>query len=85
MVVYTVNKTDFYQGWKKMRTAKKITVEVPEELLKNAQAQTREGISETVRRGLQLLAATKSFQRLRNMKGKVRFSKTIDEIKHDRK
>ncbi|MGE5443108.1 MAG: hypothetical protein ACM3SR_00710 [Ignavibacteriales bacterium] len=68
-----------------MRTAKKITVEVPEELLKNAQAQTREGISETVRRGLQLLAATKSFQRLRNMKGKVRFSKTIDEIKHDRK
>ncbi len=66
-----------------MGTAKKITVEVPEELLKNAQAQTGEGISKTVRRGLQLLAATKSFQRLRNMKGKVRFSKTIDEIKHD--
>lgn len=66
-----------------MGTAKKITVEVPEELLKNTQAQTGEGISKTVRRGLQLLAATKSFQRLRNMKGKVRFSKTIDEIKHD--
>ena len=32
-----------------MTTAKKITVDVPEELLREAQAQTGEGISETVR------------------------------------
>ncbi len=68
-----------------MKNAKKITVEVREELLKNAQAQTKEGIPETVRRGLQLLAAKKSFQELRNMKGKVKFSKTISDIKHNRR
>ena len=68
-----------------MGNAKKITVEVPEELLKDAQAQTGQGVSETVRRGLQLLAAAQSFQELRNMKGKVKFSKTTDELKHDQK
>jgi len=68
-----------------MENAKKITVEVPEELLKNAQAQTNEGISQTVRLGLQLLAAAKSFQQLRNMKGKVKFSKTAYQLKEDRK
>ncbi len=68
-----------------MENANKITVEVLEERLKNAQAQTKEGISETVRRGLQLLAAAKSFQELRKMKGRVKFSKTISDIKHDRR
>ncbi len=68
-----------------MRNPKKITIEVNEELLKEAQAQTGRGVSETVRRGLQLLAAAYSFQQLRNMKGKVKFSKTLDELKDDRK
>ena len=68
-----------------MRNAKKITVEISEELLKNAQTQTGQGISETVRRGLKLLSSAQSFQQLLNMKGKVKFSKTIDELKHDRK
>ena len=67
-----------------MGNAKKITVEVPEELLKDAQANTRKGISETVRRGLKLLAAAQSFQQLRDMKGKVKFSKTTLELKDDR-
>ncbi len=67
-----------------MGNAKKITVEVPEELLKDAQANTGKGISETVRRGLKLLAAAKSFQQLRGMKGKIKFSKTIEELKDDR-
>ncbi len=68
-----------------MENAKKITVEVPEELLKDAQAKTGKGISETVRRGLKLLAAAQSFQQLRSMKGKVKFSKTTLELKDDRR
>jgi Arc/MetJ-type ribon-helix-helix transcriptional regulator len=66
-----------------MTTAKKITVDVPEELLREAQAQTGEGISETVRRGLQLLAASQAFKDLRALRGKVKFSKSVAELKDD--
>jgi hypothetical protein len=38
-----------------MQTARKITVEVPEELLEKAQKASGEGITQTVRTGLQLL------------------------------
>lgn len=68
-----------------MKNAKKITIEVPEELLKNAQAQTGEGISKTVRLGLKVLAAAQSYNQLRNYKGKVKFSKTVSELKYDRR
>lgn len=66
-----------------MENAKKITVDVPADLLKEAQAQTGEGITETVRRGLQLLAAARSFKELRALRGKVKFSKTVGELKDD--
>jgi len=67
-----------------MENGKKITVEVSEDLLRSAQVQTGKGISETVRRGLKLLAAAQSYKQLREMKGKIKFSKTYDELKHDR-
>jgi Arc/MetJ-type ribon-helix-helix transcriptional regulator len=63
--------------------AKKITVDVPEDLLREAQAQTGEGISGTVRRGLQLLAAAQAFKEIRSLRGKVKFSKSIAELKDD--
>lgn len=66
-----------------MTTAKKITVDVPEDLLREAQAQTGEGISETVRRGLQLLAATQAFRDVRALRGRVKFSKSVAELKDD--
>lgn len=68
-----------------MQNAKKITVEVPEDLLRSAQVQTGKGISETVRRALELLAAAQYYKELREMKGKIKFSKTYDELKLDRK
>jgi Arc/MetJ-type ribon-helix-helix transcriptional regulator len=67
-----------------MQNAKKITVEVPEDLLRSAQVQTGKGISETVRRALELLAGAQSYKELREMKGKIRLSKTYKELKHDR-
>jgi Arc/MetJ-type ribon-helix-helix transcriptional regulator len=67
-----------------MQDPKKITVEVPEDLLRSAQAQTGKGISETVRRALMLLAAAQSYRELREMKGKIKFSRTYKELKHDR-
>jgi hypothetical protein len=67
-----------------MATARKITVEVPPELLEKAQRATGCGITETVRTGLQLLAASQAYSRLRQLRGKVRFSLTSEELKADR-
>lgn len=67
-----------------MGAAKKITVEVSEELLEKAQSETGEGITETVKRGLELLARANAYKQLRELKGKVKFSKTWEELKDDR-
>jgi hypothetical protein len=67
-----------------MGAARKITVEIPEELLAKAQKASGAGITETVRTGLQLVAASDAFERLRQARGKVHFKLTWQEMKDDR-
>jgi hypothetical protein len=67
-----------------MATARKITIEVPAELLERAQRASGGGITQTVRTGLQLVAASQAYVRLRQLRGKVRFSRTLAELKADR-
>jgi hypothetical protein len=67
-----------------METARKITVEIPPELLERAQRASGSGITQTVRTGLQLVAASEAYSRLRKLRGKVRFSRTAAELKDDR-
>ena len=70
--------------YKIMNTARKITVEVPEKLLERAQEASGEGITQTVRTGLQLVAASRTYARLRELRGKVKFSRTATDLKKDR-
>ena len=67
-----------------MNTARKITVEVPLALLEKAQQASGTGVTQTVRTGLQLVAASWTYARLRKLRGKVRFSRTAAELKADR-
>lgn len=67
-----------------METARKITVEVPAELLDKAQEASGTGITQTVRTGLQLVAASQTYARLRQLRGKVRFSRPLAQLKADR-
>lgn len=67
-----------------METARKITVEVPLELLEKAQRASGTGITQTVRAGLQLVAASRTYARLRQLRGKVRFTRTLAELNADR-
>lgn len=67
-----------------METARKITVEIPEDLLARAQQASGVGITQTVRTGLQLVAASRTYERLRQLRGKVHFSRTAAELKADR-
>ncbi len=68
-----------------MNTAKKITVHVPEELLAKARESTGQGITETVRQGLRLVAAGEAYQRLRELRGKVELGVDLDELRQDRR
>ena len=65
-------------------TARKITVEVPLDLLEKAQRASGTGVTQTVRTGLQLVAASGTYARLRQLRGKVRFKRTWAELKADR-
>ena len=67
-----------------MAEARKITVEVPVDLLEKAQRASGEGVTGTVRTGLQLVAASHAYAQLRRLRGKVRFSKTVAQLKADR-
>jgi hypothetical protein len=67
-----------------MASARKITVEVPPDLLEKAQRASGSGITQTVRVGLQLVAASHAYVRLSQLRGKVRFSRTLAELKADR-
>jgi Arc/MetJ-type ribon-helix-helix transcriptional regulator len=67
-----------------MGTGRKITVEIPQELLDKAQRASGAGITETVRTGLQLVAASRTYARLRQLRGKVHFTRTLAELKADR-
>ena len=69
---------------KVMETARKITVEVPPGLLEKAQRASGSGITQTVRTGLELVAASQTYARLRELRGKVRFTRTSAELKADR-
>jgi hypothetical protein len=67
-----------------MKTGRKITVEVPLNLLEKAQRASGTGVTQTVRAGLQLVAASRTYARLRRLRGKVRFTRTLAELKADR-
>ena len=67
-----------------METARKITVEISSDLLEKAQRASGTGITQTVRTGLQLVAASHAYARLRRLRGKVRFTRTSTDLKADR-
>lgn len=67
-----------------MAGARKITVEVPEDLLERALRASGEGITATVRRGLELVAAGRAYEDLRALRGKVRLRLDLERLREDR-
>ncbi|HUO98842.1 MAG TPA: hypothetical protein VMU01_09245 [Rhizomicrobium sp.] len=62
-----------------MGDLRKITVEVPEQDLKDAQALTGKGVTETVREALRRMRSVRAQQRALELQGKVRFSASAEE------
>lgn len=67
-----------------MIAVRKITVEIPRDLLKKAQRASGKGITETVRTGLELLAASQAYDRLLRAQGKLRLYRSWQALKDDR-
>lgn len=67
-----------------VKAARKVTVILPTELLRRAQKSTGKGITPTIRRGLELVAAANAYDQLRELRGKVKFSVDLDSLREDR-
>jgi hypothetical protein len=61
----------------------KVTVLLPRELLTRATAATGQGLTATIRQGLESVAAAAAYERLRLLRGKVKFSINVDELRED--
>jgi hypothetical protein len=64
-----------------MVAARKVTVELPAELLRRAQKSSGEGVTSTIRRGLELVAAGQAYRDLRGLKGQVTFSLDVNALR----
>ena len=56
-------------------------MEVPAELLSKAQKASGAGITQTIRTGLELVAAGRAYKRLLQLQRKFRFSRTFEDLK----
>lgn len=63
---------------------RKVTVHIPEDLLTRAQKASGEGITETIRRGLRLVAAGETFRQVAALRGQVKFSVDVARLREDR-
>lgn len=66
-----------------MEETRKITVHVPADLLAAAQEETGEGVTETVRKGLEMLKRARAYRELRKLRGKVKFALTADQLRDE--
>jgi len=67
-----------------MAAERKVTVHLPEDLLDRAQKASGQGITETVRQGLRLVAAGATFRRVAKLRGTVKFSVDLTRLREDR-
>ena len=68
----------------KRPATKKVTVHLPQDLLERALQSTGKGVTETVRDGLRLVAASDAYRTLGRMRGKVKFSVALKRLREDR-
>jgi SAM-dependent MidA family methyltransferase len=62
----------------------KITVHVDQALLRRARERTGKGVSDTIRQGLTLVAAGAAYEKLRALRGRVKFSVDLHTLREDR-
>lgn len=67
------------------RTLRKVTMELPEKLVNDALAETKQSLTETVRQGLEILVARRASKSLAKLRGKLDLKINLTELRRDRK
>jgi len=60
-------------------------VHLDRDLLRRAQDRARQSVSATIRRGLELVAAKDVYEKVRALRGKVRWSIDLRALREDRR
>jgi hypothetical protein len=68
-----------------MKAQRKITVLLPTELINQAMSASGIGLTPTLRKGLELVAAKDVYRKLLALKGKFKLDIDLDELRKDRK
>ena len=61
----------------------KVTVMLPKDLVERAKRASGLGLTPAIRRGLEAVAATDAYETLRRLRGKERFSISLEELRKD--
>jgi hypothetical protein len=69
----------------KSHTLKKVTMELPENLVKAALAETKQSLTETVRQGLEILVSRRASKTLAALRGKLDLKINLSELRRDRR
>lgn len=66
-----------------MPDLKKVTLMLPVDLLARATSATGKGITPTVREGLEAMAASGAYEGLRRLRGKIKLTINVDDLRRD--
>lgn len=67
-----------------VKPLKKVTVHIPEDLLKAAQEQTKESITQTINQGLKKITASAAYKELGLLEGTCKLQLDLDALREDR-
>ena len=67
-----------------MSSGRKITVILPEHLIRKAQKASGKNLTATLRKGLEIMAAGEAYRDLLKMKGKVKLNLNLKDLRKDR-
>jgi hypothetical protein len=62
---------------------RKVTVMLPQDLVKEATKVSGKGLTPTIREGLEKVLTADAYQQIRRLRGKVKLSINVDELRHD--
>lgn len=68
----------------RMSAARRVTLQLPADLVEKAQRSSGKNLTATVCDGLRLVAAGPAYEGLRRLRGKVRFSIDLRSLREDR-
>jgi hypothetical protein len=67
----------------KKQQMQKVTIMLPRDLVERATRVSGLGLTPAIREGLEAVAATHAYERLRQLRGKVKFSINLKELRRD--